>query len=119
MLVDHASAVIFIEDTGDYSFVLFSPDTYVLGAKYFLMWLRSKLINFWGSPLVISGCWLHGPGGSCGGKEARTYQSRKARAQLHDGYSADEKSKSPSCIFKGNINVIFSNIRHYGFYFDF
>lgn len=107
-LFDYAFSVIFIEDTEYYIFFFKSPDTYILGAKHFLMWLRPEIITLWGSPLSwLSGCWLHSPGGSSSGQEARTHQSRKARAQLHDGHSADKKSKLLPLNLQGNISVFF------------
>lgn len=82
------------EDTEKYHLFLLEKIN-ASDTKQSLMWLESKaLINSWGSPLsLLLGCRLHSPGGSRSGKKARTYQSRKACAQFHDGYSADQKSK--------------------------
>lgn len=37
--------------------------------------LQNAVVTSWGSVLLFSGCWVHCTGGSCGGKEVRTYQS--------------------------------------------
>lgn len=98
-LVGQAFLVRGIKVTKCYGFL--SLDIYVLDEQEFsFMWLRPKVMTRWGSLLFwFSGCWLHSPGGRCSGKKARTYQSRKTRAQLHDGYSADQKSESsPLCL---------------------
>lgn len=97
-----------------------SLDIYVLGEQQSsFMWLRPKVVTCWGSLLFwFSGCWLHSPGGRCRGKKARTHQSRKARAQLHDGYSADQKSESsPLCLQRGHY-CVFPHVGQYDLCLD-
>lgn len=98
--IGHAVSVILMEDTDNY--LKIKNCSNVLSTKHCLMCLRPKIITLQGSFLSwFSGCWLHSPGGSCGRKEAGTYQSRKARAQLHDGHSTDKKSKLPPLYLQG------------------
>lgn len=40
-----------------------------------------------------TGCWLHGLGGGCGGKETGINQSWKTCPQFYDGHPANKKSK--------------------------
>lgn len=48
----------------------------------------------------FTGCWLHGFGGGCGGKETGINQSWKTCPQFYDGYPANKKSKQAElCTF--------------------
>jgi hypothetical protein len=45
------------------------------------------------SYICFSGCWMYSASSCCCFKKIRTHKSRKARAQFHDGYSANKEGE--------------------------